>query len=88
MLRFGRFRVSDVVRFEVQGYVLNQPGCVRDLELFCFLGDFDPLKKVPFNRVRSKIILPTVDDINPAFRTLNYGNNGIFLVLGIAGFVS
>ena len=32
----------------------------------------------------------TVDDINPAFTlgTLNYGNSGIFLFMGHAGFVS
>ena len=32
----------------------------------------------------------TVDDINPAFplRTLNYGNYGIFLIMGNAGCIS
>ena len=29
----------------------------------------------------------TVDDVNPAW-TLNYGNHGIFLIMGNAGFVS
>ena len=31
---------------------------------------------------------PTVDDINPALRTLDYGNYGIFLIMGNAGFIS
>ena len=33
---------------------------------------------------------PTVDDINPALpiRTLNYGNYGMFLMMGDAGFIS
>ena len=33
---------------------------------------------------------PTVDDTNPALplRTLNYGNYGIFLVMGNAGYFS
>ena len=32
----------------------------------------------------------TVDDINPTFslRTLNYGNYGMFLIMGNAGFIS
>ena len=30
----------------------------------------------------------TVDDINPALRTLNYGNYGISLFMGHAGFIS
>ena len=37
-------------------------------------------------------MLTSVDDINPALpyllRTLNYGNYGIFLIMGIAGFIS
>ena len=31
---------------------------------------------------------PTVEDINPALRTLNYGKYGIFLIKGNAGFIS
>ena len=33
--------------------------------------------------------LDTVDDTNPALalRTLNYGNYGIFLIMGNAGFI-
>ena len=35
-------------------------------------------------------VLRTADDLNPALplRTLNYGNYGIFLIVGNAGFVS
>ena len=29
----------------------------------------------------------TVDDRNPALRTLNYGNDGIFLIMGNAGLI-
>ena len=30
----------------------------------------------------------TVDDINPALPSLNYGNYGIFRIIGNAGFIS
>ena len=33
-------------------------------------------------------VLATVDDTNPALRTLNPGNYGIFLIMGNAGFTS
>ena len=48
-----------------------------------------PVKCV--SEVKASELGDTVDDINPALRTLrtlNYGNYGIFLSMGNAGFIS
>ena len=42
----------------------------------------------PRGRLGFSYIIHTVDDRNPALRTLNYGNYGIFLIMGNAGFIS
>ena len=41
-----------------------------------------PVEKILKGRLA---VCSTVDDIKPALRTLNYGNDGIFLIMGNAG---
>ena len=43
-----------------------------------------------FLELQKETKAPTVDDINPALplRTLSYGNYGIFLTMGNAGFIA
>ena len=38
--------------------------------------------------LEGRILVTTVDDRNPALRTLHYRNYSIFLIMGNAGFIS
>ena len=71
-------------------FLIRVPYCIGNIENYPYTFQTSTPHARPLKGPARSVRRATVDDINPVLllRTKNYGNEGILLMMGSAGFVS